>query len=426
MAMAEQTQTAERVPLIVDLENALVTADLRLERSLQSVKRGIATLRPPSATGMTGTVAGEEGAEFDAACLPYDRALVERLTREKAEGRRLILATDLDVEVADAVNQHLGGLFDTVVHGGSKAANSPAETVKTAPTPFDPVAMVKALRPHQWVKNALVFVPLLTSHAYADVGQIWMAVIAFVAFGLCASSVYVINDLLDLPDDRRHPRKRARPFASGSLRARHGLMALPVVLGLATLLSLSVSVWFFSTLAAYFLLTLAYSLALKRMAVVDVLVLAGLYTMRLIAGSVAISLWPSFWLLAFSMFVFLSLALLKRYTEILGMRQGGRGMGGGRGYRPEDSEMLASLGGSAGYLSVLVMALYINSPTVQQTYARPEALWLLCPALLYWISRAWMISHRGLMNDDPIVFAIKDRGSQVVAAGMVLVVLLAS
>jgi 4-hydroxybenzoate polyprenyltransferase len=234
-----------------------------------------------------------------------------------------------------------------------------------------------------------------------------------------------VNDLLDLPDDRLHPRKRLRVFAAGDVPAINGIVMVPALLGLAVLVAVQVTPAFLAVLAIYFAVTTAYSFALKRIVLVDVFTLAGLYTLRVIAGAAAIGLWPSFWLLAFSIFIFLSLAMLKRYTELLGLREAGGTAAPGRGYRTDDWGVVAALGGSAGYLSVLVLALYVNSPAVLPLYTRPEILWLLCPLLLYWISRAWLVAHRGDMHDDPIVFAVRDRVSRAVAIVMALVILVA-
>ena len=275
-------------------------------------------------------------------------------------------------------------------------------------------AWLRALRLHQWLKNLLVFIPLLASHRFFDPDALVASASGFLAFGLCASGVYLLNDLLDLPSDRQHPRKRLRPFAAGSLSLLQGALLAPVL----ALAGLAVAWWaeprFALVLAAYYLLTLGYSLQFKRVVMLDVILLAALYTVRIIGGTVVIGAMLSFWLLAFSMFIFLSLALLKRYTELAAMLAAGRSDAAGRGYTVEDLPLLQSQGASAGYLAVLVLALYINSAESIALYARPQVLWLLCPLMLYWVSRTWVIAHRGEMNDDPVVFAATDRVSQVV------------
>jgi 4-hydroxybenzoate polyprenyltransferase len=237
---------------------------------------------------------------------------------------------------------------------------------------------------------------------------------------LTASSIYLLNDLVDVIDDRHHVRKRNRPFASGNLSLFHGWAAWPLLLALAfTLAAFAGDLpWqFIASLATYFVLTVAYSLRLKQSPIVDVLTLAMLYTLRIIGGAAAIAVPLSFWLLSFSMFVFLSLAFIKRYSELRAAIDTGKtGLLRGRGYDPQDLPLVSSLGGSAGYTAVLVLALYIQDARTASLYATPTIIWLACPLMLFWISRAWLIAHRGKMQDDPIVFAIKDPLSWVIAA----------
>ena len=283
----------------------------------------------------------------------------------------------------------------------------------------------KALRLHQWLKNLLVLVPLLSAHRFLEPPAIAQTFGAFVAFGLCASGTYLLNDLLDLAPDRLHPRKRRRPFAAGTLPIRNGLLALPLLVLAGFALAWAIGPAFALALLAYCVMTLAYSFKLKRIVMIDVVMLAALYTVRIVAGAVAIDQPLSFWLLAFSMFIFLSLALLKRYTELNSVRSSGKEKAAGRGYGTADLPLLQSLGAAAGYISVMVLALYINSPESLKLYTRPQVLWLLCPLLLYWISRAWVIAHRGHMHDDPVVFAATDRGSQIIVLLFVVVALAA-
>jgi 4-hydroxybenzoate polyprenyltransferase len=240
------------------------------------------------------------------------------------------------------------------------------------------------------------------------------AVLAFVAFSLAASSVYIVNDLVDLPSDRRHHRKHKRPFASGALPIAGGLVAAPLVLLAAIAVSLFLPLPFLGVLAFYMVLTSLYSFWLKRQVLVDVMLLAGLYTLRIIAGSAATAIVPSFWLLAFSMFVFLSLAIVKRHQELHQAQDQGALLAG-RGYLPTDLPVLMALGAGSGLMSVMVLALYIDSPIVAQSYAEPVWLWLVPPAMLYWIGRLWVKAQRGQIHDDPVVFAARDRQSQIVA-----------
>ncbi|GHU06678.1 hypothetical protein FACS1894158_13880 [Betaproteobacteria bacterium] len=253
-------------------------------------------------------------------------------------------------------------------------------------------------------------------------------IIAFFAFGACASSVYLLNDLLDLPDDRQHPSKRHRPLAAGSLSIVTALWLVPVLLAGAFVLSaLALPPGFVMALGAYYLLTLAYSMYLKRMVMLDVITLAALYTMRVIAGAQAVAVSTTVWMLAFCIFLFLSLAFVKRYTELRdARRQGKQEKLAGRGYFPEDFALLVSLGGASGYLSVLVLALYINDVAASMLYRSPQWMWGACLLLLYWLSRTWINAHRGLMHDDPIVFALRDKVSYLTAFLFVLIFLLAS
>jgi 4-hydroxybenzoate polyprenyltransferase len=280
----------------------------------------------------------------------------------------------------------------------------------------------RAMRLHQWLKNALIFVPLLASHRFTQFDLMRDGVFAFFCFGLCASSVYILNDLLDLCDDRHHRSKCNRPFASGRLSIKAGLIAVPTLLLAAFGAALLLLPWQFSAvMAAYYALTLAYSLQLKRLMAVDVIVLAMLYTSRIIAGVAAFNLTLTFWILAFSMFIFLSLAMVKRYAELRDARvREVTTMARGRGYYPGDLDMIASLGASSGYLAVMVLALYIQDAKTTALYVTPHVIWLACPLLLFWVTRVWMLTHRGLMNEDPVVFAIRDRTSQLIGAVFLL------
>ena len=288
------------------------------------------------------------------------------------------------------------------------------------------LAYVEALRPHQWAKNVLVFLPLLAAHEVANLPLVGRGLVAFFALSFCASSTYVVNDILDLDSDRSHPRKRERPFASGRIPVSHGpfVALVPFVTGIGLAWYLLPPA-FLLLLGVYLVTSLAYSLYLKKILLVDVVVLAGLYTIRIIAGGAAVSITPSFWLLAFSMFLFLSLAMVKRYSELLEMEEG-RSYIPGRGYMQADLETLGALGASGGYLAVLVLALYVNSEEVSATYRHPEAIWLVCPLLLYWVSRVWVVAGRGRMHDDPLVFALKDRVTLMAALLAILILTLAA
>jgi 4-hydroxybenzoate polyprenyltransferase len=277
-----------------------------------------------------------------------------------------------------------------------------------------PALLVRTLRVHQWVKNLLVVVPLVMAHRWNDFDQVVKAALAFLAFSLCASAVYILNDLADLESDRRHPTKQRRPLASGALNVSVAIGLVPLLLLSAAALTFLTSTGFALLLALYFGLTSAYSFALKRIAILDIVVLASLYTLRVLAGGRAVDVPVSPWLLGFSMFLFFSLACMKRFSEFLALRKRNEELVAGRGYRASDLEQIASFGVASGYLSVLVIALYVNSAEVTRLYREPQALWMICPLLLYWISRTWLIAHRGEMHEDPIVFAYQDRASYIV------------
>ena len=457
------------MPLCVDLDGTLIRSDLLLESALALLRqnplyafalplwllRGKAQLKREIARRV----------ELDASTLPYDERVLAFL-REDCNERRRILCTASDAQLAQAVADHVG-VFDEVIasdgahnlagknkrealcrrfgergydyagnerrdvkvwqaarravvvggdSGLARAAAEVCEVEREFPREGGSLrTWMKALRLHQWLKNLLVFLPLLAAHRLFDSAALLHASLAFLAFGLCASGVYVLNDLLDLDADRRHPRKRLRPFAAGTLPLQYGLLAAPLLALGGFALALTLSPLFAAVLAGYYALTLAYSLRLKRIEMLDVVVLAALYTVRIIGGAAVIGGGGlSFWLLAFSMFLFLSLAMLKRYTELLSMQSNGKADASGRGYTVEDLPLIQSLGGASGYLSVLVLALYINSTASEALYRHPRVLWMLCPLLLYWISRVWVVAHRGRMHDDPVVFAVTDRVSQVI------------
>jgi 4-hydroxybenzoate polyprenyltransferase len=317
-----------------------------------------------------------------------------------------------------------------------KAHITPVRTFDERVSPLK--AWLKAIRLHQWAKNTLIFVPLVLAHAWAP-GLLAGATLAFYSFGLCASATYIINDLLDLEADRQHPRKRRRPFASGDLSALSGVVV--VILFLAASLALALLVphaiaalspqllylikphYFLLWLGIYLVTTLAYSLRLKRSVLVDVIVLSGLYTIRIIAGSAASGIAVSTWLGSFSIFFFLSLAFVKRFAELENLRERGGVSAGGRGYNISDIEQLRSFGSASGYASVVVLTLYISTLDAAHLYQHTRRLWLIVPVLLLWISRLWLMASRGHLNEDPVVYAITDRRSLLLGLVVVLIVL---
>jgi 4-hydroxybenzoate polyprenyltransferase len=273
-------------------------------------------------------------------------------------------------------------------------------------------AVLRALRPVHWVKNLLVAVPLVLAHQLSNREKLFDVLLAVVAFSLCASAVYVLNDLIDREADRHHPRKRNRPFASGQLSVRAGMIMIGVLLvGAAAMAALTVRPRFIWMLGLYLVLTTAYSLHLKTRLLVDVVLLAGLYTLRIIAGAAAADVVLTPWLLAFSMFLFLSLAFAKRYSELMQVEAGEQERMRGRGYVVDDLRIIETVGPTCGYLAVMVIALYIDSEMVKKLYPEPRALWLLCPVFLYWITRLWFLARRRRLVDDPLVFALTDRVS---------------
>lgn len=439
------------LPWCVALEGGLVRSDLLLESLLVLAKRNafyllvaLFWLARHGRTGLRTRVAAR--VVLNPAALAYDKELLSRLKSERAQGRALWLCTSGDERLANGVAQYLG-LFAGVIHGvgvvreasqDEGSAASGAMRSLRAPSwhaalaqrfgqggchycAADPLpngarlsALLRALRPHQWTKNLLVLVPLFAGHLLGDLGALLNTGLALIAFCLCASSVYILNDLLDLEADRGHARKSKRPFASGELSLATGFVLAPALLASAIAVAAFLPEKFQLALAVYYVLTAAYSFVLKRLLLIDAVALAGLYTLRVIAGAGAASVALSFWLLLFSVFLFLSLAFVKRYAELDSLRRQQRLQAIGRGYHVEDLSVLQSLGTAAGYLSVLVLALYINSPDIQALYHRPKAIWMLCVLLLYWISRVWMTAHRGKMHDDPVVYALKDRVSLVI------------
>jgi 4-hydroxybenzoate polyprenyltransferase len=282
------------------------------------------------------------------------------------------------------------------------------------------------IRLHQWLKNLLVFVPLLPIMDEATPAMLLAALSMFFAFGLCASAIYLFNDLLDLDADRQHHRKKHRPIASGVMPIPLAIgLALALISASAVLAALTLPLAAGATLAGYVLLTCAYSTWLKRRMLVDVFALASLYTVRLLAGTAATQVEGSFWLFGFSMFMFLSLALVKRYVEIGELRSSGRTRIQGRAYTADDRVFVLASGLTAGQLSILTLSLYLNEPFVAQRYRHPFVLWLLCPLLLYWLIRIWLKGHRGQLHDDPVVFAATDRISRIILVASVALVYLA-
>ena len=453
--------------LVVDLDGTLIQSDMLHESFWSAFSKNWLHLFFAMLALGRGKAALKEylcsKSDIDYRTLPYHLGVIAFIKQHRKQGGRTALVTATHQVFARHIAEHLG-LFDEVygsdggknlkgpakatfllekfgagnfIYMGDAAADLPVWQVSNKiltvdATPFvrqqverlgkpiehlgksvnSPQPYIKALRPHQWLKNLLIFLPMLSAHQFDSATAI-NGVLAFIAFSFVASSVYVLNDLLDLNADRAHPRKRFRSFASGTVPISHGSLLALALLGIGLLVATILGWIFLLTLVAYYMLTSAYSLSLKRIIIVDIGILAGLYTMRIFAGGVAMYIQLSVWLLAFSIFFFFSLAAVKRQAELVDMKERGRSMAKGRGYHVEDLPIISTVGLAAGYVSVLVMALYVNSPSVLETYAYPPALWGICCVLLYWLTRMVLITHRGLMHDDPIVFATKDMASQI-------------
>ena len=459
-------------PLFVDLDGSLVKTDLLVECFMARVRKDPLVVLRCIGWVMRGRAYLKaklsEGDPIDISTLPYHTGLLGFLKLESARGRRLVLATASDVSIANAVASHLG-VFSSVLasdgtnnlkghakleaikasnvgrpfdYAGNDAADIPiwAEARKallveasdatrarvaqmhSAVSHFAERARAKGywrvMRPHQWLKNGLVLVPVLTSVSFLEPSKWLSAILAFVAFCALSSSAYIINDLLDLQADRGHPDKRHRALASGHLSPLEGLALAFCLVALAAILVGMAPRTFQAVAATYLLLTLAYSLWIKSMVVADVVTLAMLYTVRIIAGVAAIGATLSFWLLAFSIFMFFSLALMKRCTELAMLRERGK-VDPSRGYRVSDLGVLQSFGVASASVAVLIFALYINSPDVTARLGTPQLLWPACIVILYWLGRTWILSSRGEMHSDPLVFAWKDPTS--IVAGILVV-----
>ncbi len=468
--------TSAEVPLCVDLDGTLVHTDLLHESALRLLReQPLSTMRIPlwlarGKAALKRTISGK--VDLDVSLLPFNKPLLAWLMEQRAAGRRLVLCTASDQKFARAVADHVG-IFDEVLYSDGKdnlsgshkartlvqrfgergfdyAGNSAAdmkvwknarravvvsrsEALKRAaqkacsiecdfspPAPNLP-AWLRMLRMHQWLKNVLLAAPLIAAHQVGNLDAWPALLLAFLAFSICASSVYITNDLLDLESDRKHPLKRHRPFASGVMPVKVGVALAPVLLAASLLLGWQVNLQFFSWLVLYFAITTAYSFALKRVVLIDCLTLACLYTIRVVAGAAAVGLSLSFWLLAFSVFLFLSLAFVKRYAELLVQSQSGNEKAQGRGYVTADASVIQMMGIASGYASVLVMALYLNSDAVVRLYATPEWIWGAVPIILFWVSWIWLQAHRGQMHDDPMVFAVQDLPSVFAGAAFVIV-----
>lgn len=474
-----QSITPQLQPLVVDLDGTLLRSDMLIETAFARGFSGVGAF-----ISMLGALAQGKaqlkrqlaaGAEINPAQLPYDDVVLERIKNAASEGRPVYLASASDRILVDKIAGHLGifsgvfasdgltnaagevkaeklteafgeGGFDYIgndaadlpvwrrarrafairaprsVEGKLRTMKPDAETIPAKRAGWRD--WIKLFRIHQYSKNALIFLPLLTAQKFNGTA-IFEAVVAAIAFSLCASSVYIVNDCADLAADREHPVKRNRPLASGLISPIHGLVAAAVLLGCSLVAASTVSTQFAAALVGYLALTTAYTFWLKRKLLVDIVVLAMLYTTRVICGAIAIGVSVSEWLLAFSMLLFTSLALVKRYTELAMREEAGKGSPANRNYRVNDLAVIEALAAASGINAVTVFSLYISSDTVRRLYSHPQLLWLICPLLIYWIGRVLILAHRREMHDDPIVFAITDKVSIGAVAVAVAIVLMA-
>lgn len=463
--------------LVIDLDGTLIRSDMLYETfwaafsaewltplwALAGLARGKAALK-----ARLGTLAIP-----DPATLPYNAEVLALIDEWRGRGGKVVLATASDARVAGAIAAHLG-VFDAVhasdgtvnlkgpakaelltrlygagnytyvgdswadvavwqQAGGAVTVNARrdlqahAEALRPGARHLTPrrnlaPAALRALRPHQWLKNLLIFLPLLAAHR-VDPLTLGQGLLAFVAFSLVASSVYVLNDLMDLASDRVHPRKRQRPLASGALPIRNAMALVPMLLVAGLALSLVLGTAFLGVICGYYVLTVAYSLSLKRKALVDIAALAMLYALRVVAGGVATGIELSVWLVAFSVFLFFSLAAVKRQAELIDLGERGKAMASGRGYGTADLPVMTQMATASGFVAVLVLMLYLNDPEVQARYSTPEFLWGVSLIALYWVARMVLYTSRGIMHDDPVVFATRDRTSLLCAACVALLVL---
>lgn len=477
MPSSEFHQQHSDVPLFVDLDETLVRTDVALEllirglRSTDCMKMVVPALVCGDRAGLKHQLA--KTVELQAELLPYNPAVVAYLQAARDAGRIVVLATAADLSIAHRVANHLG-LFDDIIASepgrnmkgqaklkaiqdylkgqgfeylGDATADLPiwrAATLRGFVNPplkakelieADPKAvslllndkkptsrsLIRAMRPHQWSKNALIFLPLLFSHTYTEVHNLLLSVLAFLSFSACASAVYLFNDLLDIEADRMHSSKCRRPFASGELNPVTGLLAGTILFLLSLVIGFfAVGPIFGLVLVGYIVMTKCYSIWLKKYSTVDVVALALLYTIRILAGAAAIMVPVSPWLLSFSLFFFLSLAYMKRFVE-LSRTKDGQPLAQ-RGYSASDLVMVQIIGIANGAVALLTLAQYINSPGVIERYRAPEILWLIIPLMMLWVYRAWMWASRGRIDDDPVVFALRDRSSQqaVLLAGVIV------
>lgn len=471
--------TSTMRPVCVDMDGTLVKSDTLIDSLLLLVRaRPLAALKTPFWV-LHGKAAFKEkvttAVSIDVVNLPYNRPLLAYLEEQRAEGRKLYLATGADGGIASRVAEHLG-IFDGVLasdgltnltghhklaslqarfkdgfdYVGNASADVPLLAGAVEPMVANPDlalkallksreisvsrsfedrrpvtrAILKAVRPHQWAKNILLLVPLLLSHNLG-LQLLSQVALAFLCFSFGASSTYVVNDLLDIEADRRHPKKRLRPFASGDLPAQTGVVLAVILLAAALTGACFLPGDFLRLLLLYLVTNISYSLFLKRIALVDVILLSGLYALRLLAGGAAVHVAISPWLAGFSVFLFLSLAMVKRFSELQNIRARGHVPSNARGYLLVDLEQLRSFGTASAYASVVVFSLYISGHDVVALYSHPARMWLITPFMILWVSRVWLLAGRGELDEDPVLFALTDRMSLLIGLCVFIIVLFA-
>jgi 4-hydroxybenzoate polyprenyltransferase/phosphoserine phosphatase len=469
-------------PLCVDLDGTLVKSDTLMDSLMVLARnRPLALLRLPQwLLHGRAAVKAEVGrrVSLDVSHLPYNRAVLEYLEAERGDGRRLYLATGADRPLAERIAGHLG-IFDGVLasdgktnltaanklnglrqtfgdegydyignaapdlplleHAGTAMLANPTSGIqgrlrshgvsveKTFEERSSPSkSLLKAIRLHQWAKNILIFLPLLLAHTLR-LPVVAQAIVAFISFSLCASATYIFNDLLDIESDRRHPKKRLRPFAAGDLQVTTGVaLGTALLAASVTLAAVVLPTRFLLWLLVYLVTTLSYSLYLKRVVLADVILLSGLYVLRMLAGAAATHVPISPWLGAFSLFLFLSLAIVKRFSELQNTRARGQSVANGRGYLLGDIEQLRSFGTSSAFASVIVFSIYIGGHDVTMLYRHPEWLWLITPLMALWMMRVWLLASRGELDEDPVIFAVTDRISLLIGMAVVVIAALAA
>ena len=477
----ELVPVASRRPLCVDLDGTLVKSDTLVDSLLLLVRtHPLRSLRAPlwlkgGKAALKARVSSQ--VQLDAAHLPYNRKLLEYLEEQRGEGRKLYLTTGADARLAQRIAEHLGIFEEVLASDGTTnlTGNHKLDSLKkrfpqdgfdyigNAPPDvplleqageamianpslslramlksrkiqvtrrFDDQApplkvFLKAIRLHQWAKNILIFVPLLLAHAL-KLPLIFDALVAFLSFSLCASATYIVNDLLDIEADRRHPKKSRRPFAAGDLSVTAGVGIIVLFMAISFAGAFFLSSAFVGWLLLYLVTTLSYSLYLKRVVLIDVILLSGLYTLRLLAGGAATNVEFSPWLAAFSIFFFLSLAMVKRFSELQNIRARGNALSNGRGYLLADIEQIRSFGTASAYASVVVFAFYIYGSGAAGLYHHPSRMWLMTPLMILWLSRVWLLASRGELDEDPVIFAVTDRMSLLIGAGIALIAVLAA